>query len=143
MPKLHDLTDAYSEYLRTMADAAEHPADRIALVGAANLIDQMAEYVYGPTGRRLAKPGEIPATPAGKLLQDLDLKPGDVVRCVKSAVSWLVVGNDYMMGVRRRYDDDDAWFSQFSSSLFTIVSRAADLPEWARQALREREAGNE
>jgi hypothetical protein len=70
-----------------------------------------------------------------KPLQDLDLKPGDVVECVKNEASW-TKGKRYTVGQFRGLPSccDDTGLLAFSTmSTFRIVSRVDD--EWGPWAL--------
>lgn len=66
-------------------------------------------------------------TEQGKTLGQLNVQPGDVVRCVNDGgSSWWTVGKEYHVyesedGLIIKDDDDARWLN--TSALFTIVSR--------------------
>lgn len=66
-------------------------------------------------------------TEQGKTLGQLNVQPGDVVRCVNDGGrSWWTVGKEYHVyesedGLIIKDDDDARWLN--TSALFTIVSR--------------------
>lgn len=86
-------------------------------------------------------------TDTGKL-QDLNLKPGDVVECVKTAGNWWTPGKHYTIQPSGGPIDDggaDIWNAALGwpgpEILFRVVSRASDAPKlWGDMTPEEKGA---